>query len=934
VRPHPQPTYQAPGEAYQICEQPGYLTSSWSYDRLKKGSETYTVAQYEALPGYGSDLPLLPTYIANEPVKTEAAVIYAPSSAGISVPGYGVPGSPVLFFFEGGQYGGISFPSVSGDLFLGGSAPGFPEPVFDDKGGAGGIGDSTSHFGFSGGLDTGSGARGSSEVTATAGGEVVGSYLTFADGTNYHVTGVSGRALTVEPRLSVTESKSRFWYNNNNSGNGGEDQVAEVSAPARQGAVHLSVGVLARSRASQPIVAGEDIVIGDASTAGSYIVGGVRGSESSGYTLTLDTPLSAGVGAGTPVWYADQAGGVSVEYLDIENDVHSTDGTLTAGPYWTIEHDDIHDGYAGGSKYAHTSAAGIAVAASSYSTIEYNCFQRMGEYALNGGGKGSVFDYNQVDETPYQPDLSGNGQSGCGKWWGSTNNDIVDNAFTDERYSACIWFDNGNAGMLVEGNYFFDIANRAGQNETGYNSEYLGNLFEDVASGIYLNDSGGWHIPGSRYNDKILIKGNTFYNVQQAVDIWGASGRSCLNSGESAPNGESDPYCSGGSPQVPPSGQYFTHYHDSIVGAVATVAGNETCSSSSPCSSVALTGAPAIDDYIGFAGQAPDTCSSTSPCGGYANDPVETSTTDKTDVATFAGSGTIAVASTAGFPSSGQLLVDSSAGSLTGATGAVVSYKADTPTSFTGVKLVSGRGTLGGTVEAVQPYRVTAVVCPGGNCSGKVYARVVPPVTTDLTAGTAVYSTGTCPYYVTSAARPSSPEAPDGTSYYNGCMWEDRNVSVTANTFDVDPARFDSAPPPEGSIAWACTTGPNGNCAQNVMGYQYPGENAAPYNTVALANAMMSDGSLHSPLDNLNATGSPTATGTNGDVGPNRALPYHDLWSANTYIGDWTFQAYTQAAGCPLSWSGGALHWTGTGGGGNACSGLSLSQWQQYWGQD
>lgn len=936
VAPHPQATYNVPGEDYQICNEPGYLTSSWTYDALKKGTQSYTVAEYEALPGYGSSLPLLPPYIADEPPKTEAAIIYAPSRSGVGAPGYGIPATPALLFFEGGQYGSIGFPSVSGDLFIGGSAPGFPEPVFDDGGGAGGIWDSTSHYGFSGGQDTGSGTAGSKTVTVETGGEAVGSYLTFADGTNYHVTGVSGTTLTVEPRLTKKESDTLFWYNNNNSGNGGENQIAEISRGAAQGTERISIGGWFHSGVSQPVVPGESIVIGDTGAENlSYVVGSVTGSQAKGYTLTLGAPLATNISAGTPVWYQDQAGGVTVDYLDIGDDIHSTDGTLTAGPYWTIEHNDIHDGYAGGIRYAHRSATGIAVAASSYNNIEYNCFQRMGEYALNGGGTGSVFDYNQVNETPYQPDLSGNGQSGCGKWWGSTNNDIVDNAFTDEDYSACIWFDNGNTGMLVEGNYFYNIANRAVQNETGYNSEYLGNLFEDVSSGIYLNDSGGWDIPGSRYNDEILVRGNTFYNVQQAIDIWGASARSCLNSGESAPDGDSDPYCSGGFPQGLEYQQYFSHYQDSIVGGVATVANNEMCSSSSPCSAVALTGGvPAIDDYIGFAGEAPNTCTSSAPCGSYTNDPVETSATSQTNVATFTGSGTIDVTSATGFPTSGRLLADTSAGSLTGATGAVLSYKGTTSTSFTGVKLISGSGTLGGTVEAVQPYHVIAVYCRGGNCSAGAVAKISPPLTSDLVAGTAIFSTGTCPYYVTSTATPSSAVAPDGTSYYDGCMWEDRNISVTGNTFNVDPSQFDSTPAPEGGSAWTCSTGPSGNCAQNVMGYQYPGENAAPYNTVALANAMMSDSSLPVPYKNLNASDSPLAVGKNGDVGHNADRPYDDLWSRNTYEGDWTFQAYTQAAGCPVNWTGRSLRWTGTGGGGNACSGLSLAQWQRYWGQD
>jgi hypothetical protein len=935
----PNPSAQTvPGESYQLCTDPTaqaeYLTSPWTYDGLASGSQSYTVSQYEALPGYGTTLPPLPSYIADEPPATEAAVIYAPTTSAIGAPGYGIPGTPVLFFFEGGAYGPIGFPSVSGDIFVGGSAPGFPEATFNNQGTARGIGDTTSHYGFLGGQDTGTGLAGSATLTVTSGGEQANAWLTFADGSNYQVASVSGTTLTLKTALTTSKNNARFWYNNLNSANGGNNQLGELSASAPQGSTQVSVGGWSGRPLGSPIVAGETLVLGDSSDAGTYLVDSVTGSQSGSYELTLGSPLSTNVEAGMPVWYADVAGGVTVQYLNIQNDVHSTDGTLTAGPYWTIEHNDIHDGYAGGLNYLSTSAEGIAISGADHATIAYNCFERMGEYALNGGGVGTKFDYNQVDETPYQPDLSGNGQSGCGKWWGSFNNDVVGNAFTDERYSVCVWFDNGNAGMLVQGNYFYDIAARAVQNETGWNSEYIGNLFEDVSGGIYLNDSGGWDIPGSRYNNEVLIQGNTFDNALEAINIWGASGRSCLNSGEAEPNGDSAPYCSGGFPQMPPAEQYFSHYHDSTVGAVATIVDNEDCSPSSPCSSLTLSQAVALHDRIGFAGQAPDNCTSSSPCGSYTGDPVSTSTADTANVSTLNGSGTINVASTAGFPPHGELLVSTSAGSLSNATGAVVSYTADTNTTFTGVTLVSGSGTLTGAVEAVQPYQVTAVSCLGGNCADGASVTVSPPLTGALAAGTAVYSTGTCPYYVTSTSTPSSPVAPNGTSYYDGCMWENRNISVTGNTFEVDPTQFDATPLPEGTGNWSCTTGPGGNCAQNAMGYQYPGGDAAPYNNVALANAIMSDSSFPSPLDNLNASGSPLATGAYGDVGPNGAVPYNDLWSANTYEGDWTFQAYTQAAACPLNWDGAYFQWVGTGGGGNACSGLSLAQWQSIWHQD
>jgi hypothetical protein len=845
------------GESYEVCTNPQaqaeYLTSPWTYDALATGSQSYTVAQYQALGGYGTSLPPLPSYIAAEASTTEAAVIYAPGAASVSPPAYDFPLSPVVNFFEGGAYpGGIGFQSATGDLFIGGSAPGYDEPVFT----GGGISDHNDTWDLS------------------AGGSAVSS----------------------------------------------------LSTAAGQGATAIQTGPV-----NAPILPWEFLDIQAANgSIDDLQVSGVSGSETGGYTLALVQPVNIAAAAGAPVYYAGPASDVTVEYLNIGQGGGNTTFTLTSlnggggASGWTIEHNDVHDNYAGGSNYLSSSATGTAIIGADHSTIEYNCFQRLGEYALNGGNVSTVFDYNQVDETPYQPDLSGNGQSGCGKWWGSFNNDVVGNAFTDEGYSACVWFDNGNTGMLVQGNYFYDIASRAIQNETGYNSEYVGNLFEDVTAGIYLNDSGGWDIPGSNYNNEIVIQGNTFFNAQDAVDIWGASARSCLNSGEGAANGESDAYCSGGFPQMPPTEQYFSHYHDSTVGEAATVVGNQSCSSSSPCSTVTLSNALAIDDWAGFAGQGPD--SSTS-------DPVATSSSGSTDVSTFTGSGTIAVSSTAGFASSGQLLLSTSAGTLPDSTGAVVSYTGTTSSSFTGVSLVSGSGTLSGTVDAVQPYHVTAVSCPGGNCTDNAVATVSPAITSNLTAGTDVYTTGTCPYYVTTTATPSSPMAPNGTSYYDGCMWEDRNISVTDNTFDVNPAQLEAAPEPVGATsAWTCTTGAGGNCGQNAMGYQYPGGNAEPYNTPALANAMMSNVSLRAPYTNLNASASPLATARRGDVGANGAVPYDNRWFDNTYVGDWTFQAYSQAAGCPLKLKGSALVWVEYNG--NACSGLSLKRWRSIWRQD
>jgi hypothetical protein len=893
------------GRDYQICTDPQaraqYLTSPWTYHALASGSHSYTVAEYKALAGYGTTLPPLPSSIADQPSTTTAAWIFAPGATP-SLAAYELPLSPVLFFFEGGSYGKIDFQVAPGDVFIGGSAQGYPEPTFTN----GRLSSQNDTWDFVGGGSTlaAAAAVGSKSVTIAA---PIGGYiqtLTFPDGTSYDIASQPGNSTSIPLASGLTAGESAgtaVWASQ-------QKPLYRLTAAAPQGATTLKTGP-----GTVPLLAWEYLKVGAAGAALARVqVSAVSGSPATGYTVTLTQPLSAPAAASAPLYYAGPAGGVTVEYLDIGGGDGIETLWVQGASGWTIGHNDIHDNYAGGANYKTTNASGTAIIGADHSTIEYNCFQRLGEYALNGGGSGTQFNHNQVDQTPYQPDLSGNGQSGCGKWWGSINNDVIANAFTNEGYSICLWFDNGNTGMLVQGNYFYNIGSHAIMHETGFNSAFLGNDFEEVEAAIYLNDSGGWDIPGSRYNNQILIQGNTINNALTGVSIWGASARSCLNSGESLSGGDSSPYCAGGFPQMPPAQQYFSHYYNSITGALATVATSAACSPSSPCTTVTLSSPPALADWIGFA------------------DPAKTTTSASTNVSTFTGAGTIVVASTAGFPASGKLIVDTSAGALPEATGAVVSYSGTTASAFTGVALVSGAGTLSGKIQAVQPYHVTEVSCPGGNCAGNAVVSVTPPITTSLPAAGPVYSTGTCRYYVTATATATAPTAANGTSYYDGCMWENRNISILGNTFTVDPVQFNATPAPQGGSAWNCVTGTN--CAQNAMGYQYPGGNAAPYNDVTLANAMMSGPTLPAPLDNLNAPGSPLATGTNGDVGPNGAVPYGNVWSGNTYVGAWTFQAYTQAADCPINWTGTSFQWVNYSG--NACAGLSVGQWKTIWHQE
>ena len=189
-------TSRVPGQNHQICnEQSQYLTSPWTYHALASGSRSYTVSQYRALPGYGKTLPPLPSYIASESSATEAAVIYAPGSS-VDQPAYDFPETPLLYFFEGGTYGKISFETIPGDQFIGGSTSGYREPAFNDGGAPAGIDAQNATYDFSGGGSTlaASAPTGAKTIKTRSpiGGYISLGWLTFADGTTYRISHVSG----------------------------------------------------------------------------------------------------------------------------------------------------------------------------------------------------------------------------------------------------------------------------------------------------------------------------------------------------------------------------------------------------------------------------------------------------------------------------------------------------------------------------------------------------------------------------------------------------------------------------------------------------------------------------------------------------------------------------------------------------------------------
>ncbi len=903
LRPHSRADSSVPGESYMICDDSAqYLTSPWSYSALPSGSQSYTVAQYEALTGYGTTLPPLPSYVADESSSTEAAVIYAPGSV-VSEPAYNLPETPIVQYFEGGAYTSLGLQTISGDEFIGGSAAGYPEPTFNDEDNPGGIDAGNDTYSYSGNSSTlaATAGIGTTSITLTSSVSSYAGNITFADGTTYGIAAASGTSVTLDSGLTTPEAQgSAEWTNSS-------DPIATLGATKAQGATTVTL-----SSSTIPLVKWGHIVIGTQ----DYEIGAVSGSQS-GYTVTISGGLDVAANADTPIYYNDLAGGVTVDYLDIYNDLHNTTGTITLGSGWTLEHSKIHDSY-------RNEGEGVAFYGGDEATIEYNCFSKMGSSGAGGGGTGEIFDYNEVYQAGYE------GDPGCGctgdKWWGTLNADIVDNAFVEVGLGGgtpAIWLDNGNTGTNISGNYFYKNVGDAIESETGYNLNITNNLFEDdnwgtgsgcgdsnCAGDIGLNSSGGFSIPLSRYNNQINISGNQFINDWGGVTIWESGLRNCASSGEGWPVDAA--YCTGGFPTTDTAaagGQYyFSHQTDSGHGGTTTL--DQTASAGS--TTVMTKGPEAIDDQIGF------------------SDPTSTTTNSTTDVTTLSGSQSINAASTSGFPSSGDLRVDTSAaGGGGGLTGAILSYTGTTGTSFTGVSLVRGTGTLTGTVLQVQPYKVTSETCYANDCA----LTVSPAVASTTAAGATVTSAGTCALFATSVATPTGPIAPDSISYYDGCQWRPKNIQITDNSFDIDPAYINSQTADNGGTT-SCTTA--NQCGTNFMAFQDGGD--PPYGTNIDGNAMMSNSSLTTcpswdsgctsdPLANLNALSNPPDAPAN-----NNEAPSNNLWSDNTYDGPWTWNAYNYGPCDALPQDPTTNQSTPTSP--SPCYNVDFAHWQADWQQD
>jgi hypothetical protein len=899
-------TVAVPGQSYNICDLTSqYLTSPWTYNALASGSQDYTVTQYQALPGYGTTLPPLPPWIAAQGAGVVAATIFAPGAT-VSVPAYGRPSTPTLFFFEGGSYGQIGFQTISGDQFIGGSAAGFPEPKFDNGGGAAGIDAGNDSHGYTGARSTVTATANAGQNQVTVAG-YLGDFITnisFPDGNTYQIASSIGNTYTLSTNISSTIAAGTSAWGNR------AQPLAKVTTGGAAGGASVILGA-----SSIPLMQWADIRIGEH----AYTIQSVTGSQNA-YTVNVGA-LDVPVVAGTPVYYEGNAGNVTVSYLDIAHDLHNTTGTINTGSGWTITHNNIHDGYNA------SPGLGVAMYGGDNSLIEYNCMNKMGDYGVNIFGHNNIFRHNEIANSNYSPD-PGCGCSGGGKWWGTLNADIVANAFIDDGPGGGqpIWLDNGNTGTNIADNFFSRSYASAIHSETGFNLNITNNLFQDGGWGsgtggcsdncngaININSSGGWDIPGSRYNNQINVANNQFDNNWQAISIWQSGARSCENSGEGWPDDAS--YCTGGFPvsaQPSAGGQYYFSHQGSSTNQGQGIVDNDAAAGST---TVTVRGAVAINDQIGFA------------------DPAQTTTSSTTNVSSLTGTQAINAATTASFPSSGQLRVGTSAAwsSAGGSyTGAILSYTGKTATSFTGVSLVRGSGTLSGPVWQVQPYKVVSQTCYSSSC----IATITPALSTAVAQNSPVTNAGTCQLFATSAATPTVPLAPNGTSYYDGCQWETRNIQIHDNTFNFDPAYIAShAPLVGGGSTTSCTAAHFNGCGTNFMAFQPAGE--PPFVNQLGANAFMSNqnfagcpswdtGCTTNPLANLNALSPPP-----GGAPANSGLkPFNNAWYSNTYTGPWLWNTFIYG-----SCNGITDPATGKSMTAGACS-VDLANWQSNWMQD
>lgn len=237
-----------------------------------------------------------------------------------------------------------------------------------------------------------------------------------------------------------------------------------------------------------------------------------------------------------------------------------------SAPYNDVQHDWIHDNL-----FGVGTSGGVQIG--SFSDLQYNCLDHNGDYDFQvyGGlgdpnpmttgpqhvlvshneiARGDACNYEGVP-APYWrggsttgcSSQSGQGISGCAKFWETFDTTVTDN-YVHDCYNVALWWDTNNVGEDVENNYLENNSSEAVMIEVSSNTTILHNTFNQngvwtgycgsncgvagvLSPAIYLSEVAAQTITNSFANDQVEVENNGFTNNWDGVSAYTDSDRYC-----------------------------------------------------------------------------------------------------------------------------------------------------------------------------------------------------------------------------------------------------------------------------------------------------------------------------------------------------------------------------------------------------------------------
>ncbi len=227
--------------------------------------------------------------------------------------------------------------------------------------------------------------------------------------------------------------------------------------------------------------------------------------------------------------FTQRAANVTVKYLTITGFVAPGDEAVVnhdRGVGWTIERNTIRRN------------AGAGAYLGDNNRLAYNCLADNSQYGFQGDGANVVVDHNEVagnNTYDWEANVPTCGCSGGFKFWTAGPGDVTNN-WVHDNTNVGMWWDNNNAGFLVQGNLVENNTAEAVVYETSYNFRIVNNTIRGntKAKGqafqahgdtfpvgtVYISESGGdARIAGGRFAAS-EIAGNVFEDNWGGVTLW------------------------------------------------------------------------------------------------------------------------------------------------------------------------------------------------------------------------------------------------------------------------------------------------------------------------------------------------------------------------------------------------------------------------------